>query len=80
MNERTSKVAVVTCAQQGIGRAAALHATLEEMAKLDITLEPTGAPELPEEMRDDLRELVDEKAGYLEQTWALMQREVAKAS
>jgi L-fuculose-phosphate aldolase len=64
---------------RNIDRAAALHATLEEMAKLDITLEPTGAPELPEEMRGHLRELVDDTAGNLEQTWALMRREVARA-
>ena len=65
---------------RNIGRAAALHATLKEMAKLDITLEPTGAPEIPEEMRENLRELVDDTAGYLEQTWALMQRQVDGAA
>jgi L-fuculose-phosphate aldolase len=62
---------------RNIGRAAALHRTLEEMARLDVTLEPTGAPEIPEDRRGPLKKLVDEQAGYLEQTWALMQREVA---
>ncbi|MBG00799.1 MAG: hypothetical protein CL470_00855 [Acidimicrobiaceae bacterium] len=59
-----------------IARAAALHVTLEDMARLDILLEPSGAPELPLEWRDQLRDLVDDKAGYLEQTWELMCRRV----
>ena len=62
---------------RNIGRAAALHATLEEMSKLDVTLEPTGAPEIPEDRRAPIKKLVDDEAGYLEQTWDLMQREVA---
>lgn len=62
-----------------IGRATALHVTLEEMAKLDVTLEPTGAPEIPEDRRLPLKKLVDEQAGYLEQTWVLLQRQVAGA-
>ena len=55
-------------------RAAALHVTLDAMARLDVTLEPTGAPELPEEARLPMRKLIDEVAGYLEQTWDLMVR------
>lgn len=58
-----------------IGRAAALHATLEDMAKLDVQLEATGAPELPDDVRAPLRELIDQRAHYLEQTWDLMQRQ-----
>ncbi len=65
---------------RSIGRATALHATLEEMARLDVTLEPTDAPELPEDRRAPLKKLVDDVAGYLEQTWDLMQREVAAAT
>jgi L-fuculose-phosphate aldolase len=60
-----------------IGRAAALHATFEDMAKLDVLLESTGAPEIPLEWRDQLKELVDTRAGYLEQTWELMRRQVS---
>ena len=63
---------------RSIGRAAALHATLEDMAKLDVTLEGSGAPELPEDARPKLRKLVDEMAGYLEQTWDLMQRQAER--
>ena len=63
-----------------IGRATALHATFEDMARLDVLLEPSGAPELPMEWRDHLKELVDSKAGYLEQTWELMKRKVAATS
>lgn len=62
---------------RSIGRAAALHATLEEMAKLDVTLEGTDAPEIPEDRRGPLRKLVDDQAGYLEQTWDLLKRNVA---
>jgi L-fuculose-phosphate aldolase len=62
---------------RNVGRAAALHATLEYMAQLDVTLETTDAPEIPEDRRLPLRKLVDEDAGYLEQTWTLMQRQAA---
>jgi len=63
-----------------IGRAAALHATLEDMAKLDVTLDASGdgVPELPEEARLPLREIIDQKSGYLEQTWDLMTRQAAR--
>ena len=60
---------------RSIGRAAALHATLEDMAKLDVTLDQSAAPELPEEARLPLRKLIDEVACYLEQTWTLMIRQ-----
>lgn len=59
-----------------IGRAAALHRTLEEMAKLDVTLEASGAQEVPEDRRGPLKKLVLDEAGYLEQTWDLMRRTV----
>ena len=58
-----------------LARAAALHATLEDQAQLDVTLEPTGAPEIPEHLRLGLKKLVDGQAGYLEQTWTLMRRQ-----
>ena len=58
-------------------RAAALHVTLDQMARLDVTLEGSDAPELPEEFRLPLRRLIDEKSGYLEQTWDLMVRQAA---
>jgi hypothetical protein len=63
---------------RSIGRAAALHATLEDMAKLDVTLERSDAPELPEEARLPLRKLIDEVACYLEQTWELMIRQAER--
>tara|TARA_B100001559_G_C16421682_1_gene585403 strand:+ start:427 stop:1101 length:675 start_codon:yes stop_codon:yes gene_type:complete len=63
-----------------IGRATALHATFEDMARLDVLLESSNAPELPIEWRDHLKDLVDAKAGYLEQTWDLMKRKVAAAA
>ena len=59
-----------------IARAAALHVTLEDMARLDVTLEPTDAAEIPEDRRLPLKKLVDD-AGYIEQTWTLMQRQAA---
>jgi L-fuculose-phosphate aldolase len=62
---------------RNIDRAAALHATLEDMAHLDVVLEPTGAEEIPEDRRERLRKLVDDDAGYLDQTWTLMQRQAA---
>ena len=58
-------------------RAAALHVTLDQMARMDVTLEGSDAPELPEEARLPLRRLIDEKSGYLEQTWDLMVRQAA---
>ena len=65
---------------RNVGRAAALHVTLEEMARLDVTLESTGAPEIPADRRLPLRKMIDEDAGYLEQTWDLMKREVEAAA
>lgn len=62
---------------RSLPRAAALHVTLDGMARLDVTLEPSGAPELPEEARLPMRKLIDEVAGYLEQTWDLMVRQAA---
>ena len=62
---------------RSLPRAAALHVTLGAMARLDVTLEPTGAPELPEEARLPMRKVIDEVAGYLEQTWDLMVRQAA---
>lgn len=59
-----------------MGRATALHQTLEEMAKLDVTLEPSNAPEIPKEWRDKIKNLIDVEAHYLEQTWDLMQRKI----
>lgn len=63
-----------------IARAAALHATLEDMAKLDVTLDASGdeVPELPVEARLPLREIIDERSGYLEQTWDLMTRQAGR--
>jgi hypothetical protein len=56
-----------------------LHATLEDMAKLDVTLDSsTDVPELPEEARLPLREVIDDKSGYLEQTWDLMTRQAER--
>ena len=60
---------------RSIGRAAALQATLEDMAKLDVTLDQSAARELPEAARLPLRKLIDEEACYLEKTWELMTRE-----
>lgn len=65
---------------RSLPRAAALHVTLEEMARLDITVSPLDPPEIPEDARLGLRKLVDESAGYLEQTWELMRRKAASFS
>ena len=60
---------------RSIGRATALHATLEDMAKLDVELEGKDGPELPDESCAHLRDLVDARSGYLEQTWDLLMRQ-----
>ena len=61
-----------------VGRAAALHATLSDMAKLDVRLDASDAPEIPEAARQKLRHLVDVEAGYLELTWEVMQRQAER--
>jgi L-fuculose-phosphate aldolase len=63
-----------------LARAAALQATLEDMAKLDVTLDASGddVPELPESAREHLRVVIDEKSSYLEQTWDLMVRQAER--
>ena len=58
-----------------LARAAALHATLKDQAQLDVTLEATGTPEVPEHLRLGLKKLVDDQADYLEQTWTLVRRQ-----
>jgi L-fuculose-phosphate aldolase len=61
-----------------LGRAAALQVTLEYVAELDVRLTPTGAPPMPEDRCEELRELV-ESADYLERTWHLMIRKARRA-
>ena len=57
-----------------LGRAAALHDTLEYAARLDVTLAPTDASPLPDEVCPKIRALV-ERATYLDETWELLRRE-----
>lgn len=59
---------------RSLARAVALMLNLEDMAHLDVTLEPTHAPPMPDERCPALRTLVDEVAGYLELTWELHRR------
>lgn len=61
-----------------IARAAGLHHTLEYVARLDVTLSGTEATPMPQEMIDEMRELVT-KVGYLEQTWELIKRQGRRA-
>lgn len=65
---------------RSVARAAALHATFNDMAKLDVTLGETDAPEIPDDTCRHLRKLIDETAGYLEQTWDLMIRQADRYS
>lgn len=60
-------------------RTAARMVTLENMARMDVTLEGTDAPELPEEARLGLRKLIDDVSGYLEQTWDMMVRQAERS-
>ncbi|MGI5242253.1 class II aldolase/adducin family protein [Dactylosporangium sp. CA-139066] len=61
-----------------IARAAGLHHTLEYVARLDVTLTPTPATPMPEEMRTGMRDLIM-KVGYLEETWQLIRRQGRRA-
>lgn len=61
-----------------IAKAVGLHHTLEYVARLDVTLSGTAATPMPEEMRQGMQELIM-KVGYLEETWALVQRQGRKA-
>lgn len=61
-----------------ISRAAALQQTLEYAARLDVTLSPTDAPEMPDEMVEEMRDLVT-SVGYLDQTWELLKRHGRRA-
>ena len=53
-----------------------LASLIKEIANLDVTLEPSNAPEIPKEWRDKIKNLIDAEAHYLEQTWDLMQRKI----
>lgn len=61
-----------------LGRAAALHDTLEYAARLEVTLAPTNASPLPDDVVPGIRALV-ERATYLDETWQLLQREGRRA-
>jgi L-fuculose-phosphate aldolase len=61
-----------------LGRAAALHDTLEYASRLEVTLTPTGASPLPDEVVPGIRALV-ERATYLDETWQLLRREGARS-
>lgn len=63
---------------QSLPRAAALHVTLEFAAQLDVRLAATSAQPMPAEMVARTKELVT-KAGYLEQTYALMLRKAQRS-
>ena len=62
-----------------VGRAAALHLTLEMAARLDVTLAGTDATPLPDEACASIRALV-ERATYLDETWAMLQRQAHEVS
>ena len=61
-----------------LGRAAALHVTLEYVSELDVRLSATDAEPLPDDRCEDLRRLV-ESADYLDHTWQLMLRKAERA-
>lgn len=63
---------------ESLGRAAALHVTLEYVSELDVRLSATPAVPLPADRCDDLRRLV-ESADYLEHTWQLMLRKAERS-
>ena len=56
-----------------LSRAVGLMHTLEYIARLDVTLANTGAQPMPEEMIDEMRELVT-GVGYLDETYQLVRR------
>lgn len=56
-----------------LAEAAALHATFDYACRLDVTLSPTEASPLPDDVCLEIRALV-ESADYLENTWQLMKR------
>jgi L-fuculose-phosphate aldolase len=60
-----------------MGEASSLHATLDYIAKLDVTLSATDAQEMPADIIDHIQILLG-KADYLEKTWELMQRKAAR--
>jgi L-fuculose-phosphate aldolase len=61
-----------------IGEACALHATLDYVSRLDVTMSATEAEPMPDDMCGRIRALV-ESADYLELTWRLMQRKGARS-
>ena len=60
-----------------IAEAAALHSTLDYVARLDVTA-PPGTPEMPADHALAVESLL-EKADYLNLTWELLQRKAARA-
>lgn len=60
-----------------MGEASALHATLDYVSRLDVTLSATPAPEMPEDVIEHIQILLG-KADYIEKTWELMRRKAAR--
>lgn len=61
-----------------VGEAAALHATLELVARLDVELMNSGADPMPDEGVARMQVLLG-KANYLDHTWELMKRRAKRA-
>jgi ribulose-5-phosphate 4-epimerase/fuculose-1-phosphate aldolase len=62
-----------------VAEAAALHFLLDYACRLDVTLEPTGAPEMSDEARDAILVLLAETT-FLDLTWEHLRRQVAQPS
>jgi L-fuculose-phosphate aldolase len=60
-----------------MGEAASLHATLDYIARLDVTLSDTSAPVMPHDVCERIQVLLA-KADYIEKTWDLMQRKAKR--
>lgn len=60
-----------------IAEAAALHFLLDYACRLDVTLEPTGAAEMPDEARQAIEVMLAETT-FLDLTWEHLRRQVAR--
>jgi L-fuculose-phosphate aldolase len=62
---------------KSIAEASALHVTFDYVCHLDVLLQNSTAPEMPEDWAHHMQTLLG-KADYLERTWNLMKRKAAK--
>ena len=74
---KVEQKAITVVVSGNMAKAASLHATLDYVCRLDVTM-PEGTPLMPDEHARTMQGLL-KKADYLDRTWELMRRKARRA-